>query len=222
MMDEALQPPEDAAVSRPCSELTVKVRRQWDDSRIATYRFEDVSGLHMSDVSGGIQARANRAYLCGYVLCDAALAGALPHSCGHGRGPHRIKVCVIKKDNPVRVYQMLQCRLHWEARLRHCPFAVDLGEEVPDADAVHAWLDEHCLPDGYVEVACGWWRLGAGWGNKRGPRGPQVWFSYLPTAAAFADCFGARLLHHQNQAKQCAAALFCALYPTGTTISRGL
>jgi hypothetical protein len=199
---------EHVAVAQGISELTVRVRRQWNDDRIATYRIEDLSGLHMSDVSGGIQARANREYLCGYVACDRALKGAVPHSCEHGRGPHRIKVCVVKKDNSARIYHLLQRRLEWEARLRHCPFAVDLGDQPPDPTAVQAWLSEHCAPDGYAEVACGWWRGEAGRGGKRSPRGPQVWFSYLPTAIAFAQCFAARLLRHQNQAKQCAAALF--------------
>ena len=205
--DEAVQAME-AAVTHECSELTVRVRRQWNDARVATYRIADISGLHMSDISGGLGVRANRPYLCGYVACDAALAGTLPHSCEHGRGPHRIKVCAIKKDNSARVYQLLLCRLEWEVRLRHCPFAVDLGVEAFEANAVRAWLTEHCMPDGYVEVACGWWRPDAGWGSKRSPRGPQVWFSYLPTAIAFADSLGARLMDHQSQAKQCAAALF--------------
>jgi hypothetical protein len=196
------------AVPHACSQLTVRVRRQWNDAGVATYRFEDFSGLHMSDVSGGLGVRANRPYVCGYVACDAALAGRLAHSCAHGRGPHRIKVCAVKKDNSVRVYELLLCRLEWEARLRRCPFAVDLGAAAADAHGAHAWLHDHCLPDGYVEVACGWWRSDAGWGSKKSPHGPQVWFSYLPTAIAFAESQGARLLHHQSQAKQCAAALF--------------
>src|SRR5262245_59064461 len=43
----------------------VRVRRQYDDSAIAGYRVEDLDGPHWSDVSGGVQAHANRAYLCG-------------------------------------------------------------------------------------------------------------------------------------------------------------
>jgi hypothetical protein len=35
-----------------------------------------------------------------YVQCDAELLrGELPHSCVHGPPPHRIKVCVVAKDN---------------------------------------------------------------------------------------------------------------------------
>jgi len=195
-------------MTKAVSEPTVKVRRQWNDDNIATYRVSDVSGLHMSDVSGGIEARANREYLCGYVACDAALEGAVSHSCAHGQGPHRIKVCIVKKDNATRIYHLLLRRLEWEARLRHCPFAVDLGDRAPDPTAVSDWLGEHCAPGDYAEVAGGWWTLVAGWGNKRGPRGPQVWFAQLSTARAFSCSFGARLLHHQNQQKQFAAAHF--------------
>ncbi|HYY83214.1 MAG TPA: hypothetical protein VE686_01785, partial [Beijerinckiaceae bacterium] len=35
-----------------------------------------------------------------YVLCDRLVAGTLAHSCVHGEGPHRIKIVVVKKDNP--------------------------------------------------------------------------------------------------------------------------
>lgn len=77
----------------------VWVRRQWNDSRHAAYRLADVSGWHWSDMSGGIQARANREYLHAYVWCDGMIAGELAHSCRHGQRPHRIKVCITKVDN---------------------------------------------------------------------------------------------------------------------------
>ncbi len=77
----------------------VWVRRQFDSHKHAAYRFSDMSGWHWSDVSGGTQKRANRQYLHAYVMCDAMIAGELSHSCAHGPGPHRIKVCVTKTDN---------------------------------------------------------------------------------------------------------------------------
>jgi hypothetical protein len=79
--------------------LVVWVRRQFDSHKHAAYRFSDMSGWHWSDVSGGTQKRANRQYLHAYVMCDAMIAGELSHSCAHGPGPHRIKVCVTKMDN---------------------------------------------------------------------------------------------------------------------------
>lgn len=77
----------------------VWVRRQFDDYRHAAYRLTDLRGWHWSNVSGGAQWRANRFYLHAYVMCDAMIAGELAHSCAHGQGPHRIKVCITKKGN---------------------------------------------------------------------------------------------------------------------------
>lgn len=79
--------------------LLVNVRRQWNDYKIATYRLSDIDGLHWSDTSGGINKRAPREFLHGYVLCTGLLSGELAHSCRHGQGPHSIKVCITKTGN---------------------------------------------------------------------------------------------------------------------------
>jgi len=75
------------------------VRRQWSDYRLAKYRVDDIEGLHWTDTSGGIGTRAPRDFLHGYVWCDRMVEGELAHSCAHGPGPHRIKVCIVKKGN---------------------------------------------------------------------------------------------------------------------------
>lgn len=85
----------------------VRVRRQWNDWREAEYRFEDVSGLHWDVESGGINQMAPQPFIHGYVMCDGMLSGELAHSCAHGRGPHRIKVCVVKKANTPEVFNRL-------------------------------------------------------------------------------------------------------------------
>ena len=77
----------------------VWVRRQFDDHRHAAYRLGDVGGWHWSNISGGVQQRANRYYLHAYVMCDGMIAGELAHRCEHGPPPHRIKVCITKKGN---------------------------------------------------------------------------------------------------------------------------
>ena len=80
--------------------LVVWVRREFKGrNRRAAYRIADVSGLHWSSRSGGLQRRANRLYLHGYVWCDAMIVGAVAHSCRHGPPPHRIKICIVKVDN---------------------------------------------------------------------------------------------------------------------------
>lgn len=91
----------DAAAAAVAAERgpIVWVRRQFDDHRHVAYGLADVSGWHWSDVSGGVQHRANRHYLQAYVWCDGMIAGELAHRCEHGPPPHRIKVCITKKGN---------------------------------------------------------------------------------------------------------------------------
>ncbi len=90
----------------------VRVRRQWNDYRLAAYPLSEVEGLHWSDISGGIQATAPRSFVHGYVWCDRMIAGELAHSCAHGRGPHRIKVCITKKHNETVFPLVLETLAH--------------------------------------------------------------------------------------------------------------
>lgn len=86
----------------------VRVRRQWNDSqRIATYALGNLEQPHWDTISGGIQQRAPQPFLHGYVWCDSMISGELSHSCAHGQGPHRIKVCVTRKDNDPAVFEQL-------------------------------------------------------------------------------------------------------------------
>jgi hypothetical protein len=89
--------------------LVVWVRRQWNDYRDAAYRIEDVSGWHWSDMSGGVNVVAPRPFIHACVWCDSMIAGELAHSCLHGKGPHRIKVCVTKKMNK-KIWNEIQAR----------------------------------------------------------------------------------------------------------------
>lgn len=89
-------------------EQTVVVRRHWNDWRKATYPLSALTGVHWSDTSGGTGGRANQRYVHGYVDCDGMLEGELAHSCLHGEGPHRIKVCVVARDNSPRVMALLR------------------------------------------------------------------------------------------------------------------
>ena len=79
--------------------VIITVRRHWNDWRMTDYRLDDVEGLHWSQISGGVQARAPQSFVHGYVPCDRMLNGELAHSCRHGEGPHCIKVCVTRKGN---------------------------------------------------------------------------------------------------------------------------
>ena len=84
--------------ARPINE-TVWIQRQWDDWKEARVRLEDLSGFHWGDISGGVQAVAPRSFIHAYVLCSDFIEGEVAHSCRHGRGPHKIKVCITKSGN---------------------------------------------------------------------------------------------------------------------------
>jgi hypothetical protein len=81
------------------NEPLVKVRRQWNSTRIAIYRLADVTDIAWRKYSGGLGHKANRRYLHGYVLCDQMVEGRVAHSCKHGPKPHTIKVCITRKGN---------------------------------------------------------------------------------------------------------------------------
>ncbi len=89
------------------SEEFVWVRRQWNDRRDAKYRMEDLESPHWDTQSGGVNSIAPRPFLHAYVWCDEAIEGELAHCCAHGRGPHRIKVCITKKMNSLEAFRRL-------------------------------------------------------------------------------------------------------------------
>ncbi len=84
----------------------VTVRRQWNDYRTAEVMFDSIEDLHWDTISGGVNAPAPQPFIHGYVYCDQ-VDGEIAHSCEHGEGPHRIKVCIVKKDNDIKTWQLL-------------------------------------------------------------------------------------------------------------------
>lgn len=83
----------------PGPDSVVVVRRHWNDSLRASYHLSDLSRPHWTNVSGGVGARSPRPFVHVYVACDGAQDGEVAHSGVHGPCPHRIKVCVVAKDN---------------------------------------------------------------------------------------------------------------------------
>lgn len=82
------------------------IRRQWNDPRSAEVQFEKLERPHWSYMSGGVRRPSPRPFVYGYVWCNDVV-GEIGHSCTHGEGPHRIKVCVVKKDNSKEVCSRL-------------------------------------------------------------------------------------------------------------------
>jgi hypothetical protein len=77
----------------------VTVRRQWNDWKTGTVRFNKLRDFHRRSVSGGVQSPSPRPMLYARMFCDSLLSGEIGHSCAHGQGPHDILVCIVKKDN---------------------------------------------------------------------------------------------------------------------------
>jgi hypothetical protein len=87
----------------------VRVRRQWNDWREANVPLSVIECLHWANKSGGVRAAAPQYFLHGYIWCDALEGAEFGHSCAHGRGPHRIKICITKKGNdPTTFYQLVK------------------------------------------------------------------------------------------------------------------
>ena len=78
--------------------MKVKIRRQWNDWRIAEIDFENLSNIAWDRYSGGVNVPAPQYFIHAYVSCDD-YEGELAHSCQHGKGPHNIKICITKTDN---------------------------------------------------------------------------------------------------------------------------
>lgn len=99
---------EEELAEMPADEKTiVTVRRQWNDWRQARVDINALLGFHWDEYSGGVHARSPRPFLHAYMSCDAIIDGELAHSCMHGDGPHRIKVCIVKKDNGKKLFERL-------------------------------------------------------------------------------------------------------------------
>jgi len=82
----------------------VSVRRQWNSWETAQVYVGDVSNPLWDLVSGGVKESSPEALIFGYIWCDAIVSGTVAHSCLHGTAPHSIKICILRKDNPPRIF----------------------------------------------------------------------------------------------------------------------
>lgn len=86
--------------------MKVYIRRQWNDWRTAEVEFSKIESLRWDVVSGGIHAPAPQPFVHGYVQCTD-VRGEIAHSGLHGECPHRIKVCIVKKENEPEVWDKI-------------------------------------------------------------------------------------------------------------------
>ena len=86
--------------------MDVVVRRQWNDWQKGKVPFEKLDGFRWSRLSGGTQIPAPQPFIQGYAVCTD-IEGEIAHSGLHGKCPHNIKVCAVKKDNNKEVWRRL-------------------------------------------------------------------------------------------------------------------
>jgi hypothetical protein len=83
----------------------VIVRSQWNAWRAATVPVTELEDIHWLRPNG-----APRRLLHGYVWCNRARAGQLPHDCPVAPAPHRVLVCVLERDTVASVFGQLSMR----------------------------------------------------------------------------------------------------------------
>lgn len=92
--------------------IVMFVRGEWNGWRTAEVRMRDLEDLHWAQPSG-----APRPLLHGYISCARITAGDIPHQCERTAGPHRLLVCVVKRDSPPSVYGEMARRADTQAML---------------------------------------------------------------------------------------------------------
>jgi hypothetical protein len=70
----------------------VRIEPSWDAWISAEVRICDLEDVHWHQPPGAPQP-----LLHGYVWCDHLMSGTLPHGCYSRPGPHRVRVCILKK-----------------------------------------------------------------------------------------------------------------------------
>jgi hypothetical protein len=84
---------------RTTDEILVCVQLEWDGWQTAEVRLTDLQNVHWLQ-----PARARRPFLHGYVSCATITTGEIPHDCERTKGPHMLRVCVLKRHNAPSVY----------------------------------------------------------------------------------------------------------------------
>ncbi len=90
-------------ISEYCKNKKVRIKRQFNDYRIAETELSNLENPHWDIISGGVKAISPQPFIYAYVWCTD-INGEIAHSGSHGPCPHKIKVVVLKKDNKEEVW----------------------------------------------------------------------------------------------------------------------
>ncbi len=97
----------------PQAATLIRVYDQWDGWHCAEVRIDDFMGVHWFQPPG-----APHRLVHGFILCTSVVTGHIPHDCEGGSVPHRLLVCVVKKqtaptafEDLVRRAEQVTCRV---------------------------------------------------------------------------------------------------------------
>jgi hypothetical protein len=80
-------------------DILVCVQSEWDGWQTAEVRLGDLQNVHWFQPE-----RARMPFLHGYISCATITIGEIPHNCERTKGPHTLRVCVLKRHNAPSVY----------------------------------------------------------------------------------------------------------------------
>lgn len=83
-------------------ESLIHVHREWNGYSTAYVRLRDLQEIHWFQ-----PLRAPRPLLHGYVSCTSIVSGEILHDCNDADAPHRLFVCVLKKNTLPAAYAEL-------------------------------------------------------------------------------------------------------------------
>lgn len=81
------------------NDLTVVVRRRWNDPRSARVPLAALRELVIKNDPGGVCSPIPRPFLYARVWCDQLIDGGAIHGCDHATAPHELRLCVLATDN---------------------------------------------------------------------------------------------------------------------------
>ena len=96
----------------------IYVRRQPTDWKTASVYYRDLEDFRWDMVTGGIGIKTSNLHLFAYMWCNKVIEGEISHSGIHGPCPHRIKVCILKIDNPKTFKDLEQLYNRDESKFR--------------------------------------------------------------------------------------------------------
>jgi hypothetical protein len=93
------------------TELTVIVRRRWNDPHAGKAPLSALRELVIKNDPGGICTPIPRPFPYARVWCDQLIDGREIHLCDPATAPHELQLCVIEADNSAELNAQVRAML---------------------------------------------------------------------------------------------------------------